>query len=159
MRHAVVIDAVRTPIGRAHKDRGIYRDVRSDDLATHAIKSLIERTGVPVDQVDDVVWGNVMQMGEQGMNMSRNVALMAGLPAETGGTTVNRLCGSSLQALNQAAHAVMSNAEDVQIVARRCTTTRIPVVRYPPTVSTVPYPSASTTTRCGFSATAAWDGT
>jgi acetyl-CoA acyltransferase len=116
MRHAVVIDAVRTPIGRAHKDRGIFRDVRSDDLATHAIKALIERTGVPVDQVDDVVWGNVMQMGEQGMNMSRNVALMAGLPAETGGTTVNRLCGSSLQALNQAAHAIMSNAEDVQIV-------------------------------------------
>ena len=116
MRHAVVIDAVRTPVGRAHMERGIYRDVRSDDLAAHTIEALIERTGVPVDQIDDVVWGNVMQMGEQGMNMGRNVALMAGLPVETGGTTVNRLCGSSLQALNQAAHAIMSNAEDAQIV-------------------------------------------
>jgi acetyl-CoA acyltransferase len=116
MKSAVVIDCVRTPIGRAHKERGWFRDVRSDDLAVACIKSLIERTGIDPALVEDVVLGNTQQTGEQGLNAARAIALMAGLPVEAGGTTVNRLCGSSLQALNQASHAIAAGFEDVQIV-------------------------------------------
>ena len=113
---AVVIDCVRTPIGRAHKERGWFRDVRSDDLAAHCVKSLIERTGIDPSEIEDVVLGNTQQTGEQGLNAARSIALMAGLPVATGGATVNRLCGSSLQALNQAAHSIAAGFEDVQIV-------------------------------------------
>ena len=116
MTEAVLVDAVRTPIGRAHKDKGVYRDVRSDDLAAIVVKALVERTGVDPERIEDVVLGNTQQQGEQGFNVARNVALLAGLPASAAGATVNRLCGSSLQALAQAAHAIMAGAEDVQIV-------------------------------------------
>jgi acetyl-CoA acyltransferase len=113
---AVVVDCVRSPIGRAHKERGWFRDVRSDDLAVACVKALIERTGIDPALVEDVVMGNTQQTGEQGLNAARSIALMAGLPVETGGATVNRLCGSSLQALNQASHAIAAGFEDVQIV-------------------------------------------
>jgi acetyl-CoA acyltransferase len=113
---AVVVDCVRTPIGRAHKEKGWFRDVRSDDLAVACIQALIERTGIDPGLVEDVVLGNTQQTGEQGLNAARSIALMAGLPVETGGATVNRLCGSSLQALNQASHAIAAGFEDVQIV-------------------------------------------
>lgn len=116
MKQAVVVDCVRTPVGRAHKDKGVYRDVRSDDLAVSVVKSLVERTGIDPEEVEDVVMGNTQQIGEQGMNIARCIGLMAGLPVAAGGTTVNRLCGSSLQALNQAVHAIKADAEDVQIV-------------------------------------------
>jgi len=116
MKNAVVIDCVRTPIGRAHKEKGWFRDVRSDDLAVSCIKALIERTGIDPALVEDVVLGNTQQTGEQGLNAARAIALMAGLPVEAGGATVNRLCGSSLQALNQASHAIAAGFEDVQIV-------------------------------------------
>lgn len=116
MTEAVLVDAVRTPIGRAHKDKGVYRDVRSDDLAAIVVKALVERTGVDPERIEDVVLGNTQQQGEQGFNVARNVALLAGLPATAAGATVNRLCGSSLQALAQAAHSVMAGGEDVQIV-------------------------------------------
>ena len=116
MKNAVIVECVRTPVGRAHKDRGVYRDVRSDDLAVTVVKALVERSGIDPVHVEDVVMGNTQQVGEQGMNAARNIGLMAGLPIESGGTTVNRLCGSSLQALNQAAHAVMVGSEDVQVV-------------------------------------------
>ncbi len=116
MKTPVVIDCVRTPIGRAHKDKGYYRDTRSDDLAVGVVRALLERTGIDPAEIEDVVFGNVQQQGEQGFNVARNVALMAGLPLKTAGTTVNRLCGSSLQALNQAAHSIIAGAEDVQIV-------------------------------------------
>ncbi len=116
MQHAVVVDAVRTPVGRAHPERGVFRDRRSDDLAVAVVRALVERSGVDGDLIEDVVLGNTQQTLEQGMNIARIVALMAGLPATTGGATVNRLCGSSLQALNQAAHAVMAGMADVQIV-------------------------------------------
>src|SRR5262249_11069431 len=116
MKSAVVIDCVRTPIGRAHKEKGWFRDVRSDDLAVECVKALVERTGIDPTSVEDVVLGNTQQTGDQGINAARSIGLMAGLPVEVGGTTVNRLCGSSLQALNQAAHAIAAGAEDVQIV-------------------------------------------
>ncbi len=116
MKRAVVVDCLRTPIGRAHKDKGVYRDVRSDDLAATVVRSLVERTGINPAAIEDVVLGNTQQQGEQGFCVARNVALLAGLPIETGGAAVNRLCGSSLQALNQATHAIMAGFEDVQIV-------------------------------------------
>jgi acetyl-CoA acyltransferase len=116
MNQAVVVDGVRTPIGRAHPVRGVYRDVRSDDLAVACVKALLDRTGVPPELVEDVVLGNTQQTQEQGINIARLVALMSGLPSSVCGTTVNRLCGSSLQALNQASHAIAAGAQDVQIV-------------------------------------------
>src|SRR5262245_33069808 len=113
---AAVADCVRTPIGRAHKERGWFRDVRSDDLAVACVRALIERTGIAPTEIEDVILGNTQQTGEQGLNAARSIALMAGLPVETGGATVNRLCGSSLQALNQAAHSIAAGYENVQIV-------------------------------------------
>lgn len=112
----VIIDACRTATGRAHPEVGVFRDVRGDDLAVAVVKAIIERTGIDPAVVEDVVIGNTQQQGEQGLNMARMVALMAGLPVTTAGTTVNRLCGSSLQALHQACHSIAAGAEDVHIV-------------------------------------------
>ncbi len=116
MNTAVVIDAVRTPIGRANAEKGFYRLTRSDDLAAACVKALIQRTGIATEAIEDLVFGNTQQTLEQGMNVARTIGLVAGLNVVTGGTTVNRLCGSSLQALNQASHAIAAGAEDVQIV-------------------------------------------
>ncbi|RIK78923.1 MAG: acetyl-CoA C-acyltransferase, partial [Planctomycetota bacterium] len=116
MKTPVIVDCCRTAIGRAHPERGAFRDVRSDDLAAAVVQALISRTGVDPAAIEDVVLGNTQQQREQGFNVGRIVALLAGLPASAAGATVNRLCGSSLQALNQAAHAVIAGAEDVQIV-------------------------------------------
>jgi acetyl-CoA acyltransferase len=116
MKTPVIVDCCRTAIGRAHGERGVFRDVRSDDLAATVVSALVERTGIDPAVIEDVVLGNTQQQREQGFNIGRIVALLAGLPSSVGGATVNRLCGSSLQAINQAAHAVMAGAEDVQIV-------------------------------------------
>jgi acetyl-CoA acyltransferase len=115
MRRAVVIEAVRTPIGRAHAEKGIYRDVRADDLSADLMRALLERTGLPPSEVEDIHWGCVKQQGEQGYNIARMGSLIAGLPIEVGGATVNRLCGSSLQAIHQAAQSIAAECEDVQI--------------------------------------------
>jgi acetyl-CoA acyltransferase len=116
VKNAVVVDAVRTPIGRSHPERGYYRDVRSDDLAVACIRSLLARNAIDPAEIHDVVLGCTQQTGEQGHNAARAIALMAGVPVQSGGCTVNRLCGSSLQALNQSAHAIAADMEDVQIV-------------------------------------------
>ncbi len=115
MRHAVVIEAVRTPVARAHPEKGWFRDVRADDLSADLMKALLERVNLPASAIEDVQWGCVKQQAEQGFNIARMAGLMAGLPIETGGTTVNRLCGSSLQAINQAAQSIAAGCEDVQI--------------------------------------------
>jgi acetyl-CoA acyltransferase len=115
MRNAVIIDAVRTPIGRAHAEKGIYRDVRADDLSADLIKALLERCGLPASEVEDIHWGCVLQQGEQGYDIARFAALIGGLPVEVAGVTVNRNCGSSLQAINQAAQSIAAGCEDVQI--------------------------------------------
>ena len=116
MKTAVVVDACRTPVGRAHAEKGVFRDVRSDDLAVMVVRALVERSGIDPAAIEDVVLGNTQQQREQGFNVARSVGLMAGLPVEAGGATVNRLCGSSLQAIAQASHAIVADAEDVQIV-------------------------------------------
>lgn len=116
MNNAVIIDCCRTPIGRAHAERGVFRDVRADDLAATVIRQLVERTGIDPADVEDVVLGNTQQTKEQGFNVGRIAGLLAGLPSTAAGTTVNRLCGSSLQALNQASHSIVAGGENVQIV-------------------------------------------
>ena len=116
MPAAVVIDCVRTPVGRSHPDKGLFRQVRSDDLAVSCVEALVTRTGIDPGIVEDVIMGNTQQTKEQGLNTARTIGLMAGLNVASGGTTINRLCGSSLQAVNQAAHSIIATAEDVQIV-------------------------------------------
>ncbi len=115
MRQAVIIEAMRTPIARAHPEKGFYRDVRADDLSADLMAGLLAKVGVPASEVEDVQWGCVKQQDEQGFDIARNAALIAGLPVETGGVTVNRLCGSSLQAINQAAMSIAAGCEDVQL--------------------------------------------
>src|SRR5436189_1621833 len=115
MRSAVVIEAVRTPVGRAHAEKGMYRDVRADDLSADLMKALLERVGISPSEVEDIQWGCVKQQGEQGYDVARQAALIAGLPIEVGGVTVNRNCGSSLQAINSAAQSIAAQCEDVQI--------------------------------------------
>jgi len=115
MRSAVVIEAVRTPIGRAHAEKGMFRDVRADDLSANLMRALLERVGLPAGAVEDIQWGCVNQQGEQGFDIARMAALIAGLPIEVGGVTVNRNCGSSLQAINAAAQSIAARCEDVQI--------------------------------------------
>jgi acetyl-CoA acyltransferase len=115
MRSAVVIEALRTPIGRAHPEKGCFRDVRADDLSAELIKGVLAKTKLPASAVEDVQWGCVKQQDEQGFNIGRMASLIAGLPVETGACTVNRLCGSSLQAVHQAAMSIAAGCEDVQI--------------------------------------------
>lgn len=115
MQQAVVIDAVRTPVGRASADQGYYRDVRAEDLSAGIIKALVERTGIDRNLIEDVKWGCVQQQGEQAFDIGRIAALMADLPIETGGVTINRNCASSLQAINDCAMSIRGECEDIQI--------------------------------------------
>ncbi len=115
MKQAVIVDAVRTPIGKASAEAGYFRDVRADDLSAHLLRSLVERTGIDPNVLEDVRWGCVQQQGEQGFDVARNAVLMADLPIEVGGVTINRNCASSLQAINDAAMSIMAGYEDVQI--------------------------------------------
>lgn len=115
MRHAVIIDALRTPVGKASSETGYYRSVRADDLSAHCMKALVERSGIDPHLIEDVRWGCVMQQGEQGIDIARIAALIAGLPIETGGVTINRNCASGLQAINDCALNIAAGCEDVQI--------------------------------------------
>jgi acetyl-CoA acyltransferase len=115
MKNAVVIDALRTPVGRASAENGYFRDVRSEDLSAHVIRSLVERTGVDPHLIEDVRWGCVQQQGEQGFDIARVAALAADLPVETAGVTVNRNCASSLTAINDAAASIVAGISEVQI--------------------------------------------
>ena len=113
----VIVACCRTAIGRAHAERGLFRHVRGDELLAAVIADVVARSGVDPATIEDVIVGATQQRGELGGNVARTVALMAGLPLSVAGTTVNRLCGSSLQALAQACHAIAAGAEDVHVVA------------------------------------------
>ena len=112
----VVVACCRTAIGRAHAERGVFRRVRGDELAAAVVRAVVERSGVDPDTIEDVILGATQQRGELGGNVARCAALMAGLPFSVAGTTVNRLCGSSLEALAQGCHAIAAGAENVQVV-------------------------------------------
>src|SRR5215216_2885423 len=109
-RDAVIVDAVRTPIGRYG---GALKDVRPDDLAALTIRAVIERTGIDPGLVEDVIFGCANQAGEDNRNVARMAALLAGLSTTVPGQTVNRLCGSGLQAINSAFHAIRAGEGDV----------------------------------------------
>ena len=114
MKDVVIVDAIRTPMGRSRG--GMFRNVRAEELSAHLIEGLLERNGQldPAD-VEDVVWGCVQQTLEQGFNIAKNASLMTSLPRTVAGQTVNRLCGSSMQALHTAAQAIMTGNGDVFI--------------------------------------------
>lgn len=114
MGDAYIIDAIRTPVGRRN---GALAGVRADELAASTLSEIVTRTGIDPNAIDDVVMGCVTQVHEQGVNVARNAALIAGLPVDVTGTTVNRLCGSSQQALNFAAMGVSSGHQDIVIAA------------------------------------------
>ena len=125
MKDVYVIDAVRTPIGR---HGGALASVRPDDLAAHVIAALVERNSVPGERVDDVLWGAANQAGEDNRNVARMAALLAGLPVEVPGATVNRLCGSGLEALNAAYRVIRSEEGELLIAGGSESMTRAPFV-------------------------------
>jgi acetyl-CoA acyltransferase len=114
-REVVIVEAVRTPIGRGHEEKGYYKDVHASNLLAKTYSELIDRAGIDASEVEDVVTGCVQQFGEQGMNIGRNAWLEAGLPIETPATTVDRQCGSAQQAVNFAAALIASGVHDVAI--------------------------------------------
>jgi acetyl-CoA acyltransferase len=124
MRDAVIVEAVRTPVG---KRNGSYKDTHPVDLSAHVLQALAERTGIDPAVVDDVVWGCVGQVGEQAMNVGRNAVLGAGWPESVPGTSVDRQCGSSQQAVHFAAAGVISGQYDVAVAGGVEVMTRVPM--------------------------------
>jgi 3-oxoadipyl-CoA thiolase len=126
LREAWIVSAVRTPIGR---HGGALRSVRPDDLAALVVREAVARAGVAPALVDDVVLGNANGAGEENRNVARMAALLAGLPVSVAGQTINRLCGSGLQALNSAAHAIMVGDGEVLVAGGVESMTRAPLVQ------------------------------
>ncbi|HET7580739.1 MAG TPA: acetyl-CoA C-acyltransferase [Bacillales bacterium] len=130
MNEVVIVDAVRTPIGRY---KGALKSVRPDDLAATIIEAILKRNpDVPKEDIEDVVLGNANGAGEENRNVARMAALLAGLPVSAAGTTVNRLCGSSLDAVNYAARAIAVGEGDVFIAGGTESMTRAPFVMAKP---------------------------
>ena len=124
-RTPVIVDALRTPMGRF---RGALAPMRPDDLAAHVVKALKDKHGAALEQIEDVYWGAANQAGEDNRNVARMAVLLAGLPIEVTGVTVNRLCGSGMEAIIQAAKAVMSGEGEVYIAGGSESMTRAPFV-------------------------------
>jgi acetyl-CoA acyltransferase len=114
-REVVIVEAVRTPVGRGHPEKGYYKDVHPNELLGRTWVEVIERAGIPAAAVEDVITGCVQQYGEQSYNIGRNAWLQAGLPVETPATTIDRQCGSAQQAVNFAAALVACGVHDVAI--------------------------------------------
>lgn len=130
MREVVIVDAVRTPIGRYN---GALKDVRPDDLGAIVIKALVERNpSLSAEELEEVVFGNANQAGEDNRNVARMSGLLAGLPVEVAGTTINRLCGSGLDAIMYAARAIAVGEGDIYIAGGTESMTRAPFVMAKP---------------------------
>ena len=129
LREAWIVEAVRTPIGRYG---GALASVRPDDLAALVVRAVVDRSGIDPALVEDVILGCANQAGEDNRNVARMAALLAGLPVEVAGLTVNRLCGSGLQAINSAAHAIAADDGDVFIAGGVESMTRAPYVMAKP---------------------------
>ena len=114
-REVVIVEAVRTPIGRGHKEKGYYRNTHPNELLGACFSEVIARAGISADLVEDVIAGCVQQYGEQMFNVARNAWLQAGLPVETPATTVDRQCGSAQQAVNFGAALIAAGVHDVVI--------------------------------------------
>jgi acetyl-CoA acyltransferase len=124
MRNAVIVDAVRTPVGRRN---GVFKNIHPVDLASVPLEALVERNGLDPELIDDVIMGNVSQIGEQAYNVGRNAALAAGFPESVPGVTIDRQCGSSQQSAHFAAQAIMAGAQDIVIAAGVENMTRVPM--------------------------------
>jgi acetyl-CoA acyltransferase len=124
MATAVIVDAVRSPLGRRN---GKLKDTHPVDLAAHTVKALVDRTGIDPALVEDVIMGCVMQVGDQAVNVGRNAALASGFPETVVGTSIDRQCGSSQQAAHFAAQGVIAGAYDVVIAAGVENMTRVPM--------------------------------
>jgi 3-oxoadipyl-CoA thiolase len=129
LREAWIIEAVRTPIGRYG---GALASVRPDDLAAATLRAVVDRSGIDATLIEDVILGCANQAGEDNRNVARMALLLAGLPVEIGGLTVNRLCGSGLQAINSAAHAINVGDGDIFIGGGVESMTRAPYVMLKP---------------------------
>lgn len=129
MNTPVIVDAIRTPIGRIG---GSLKDVRPDDLGALVIRKLLERNPIDPKQIDDVIMGCANQAGEDNRNVARMSLLLAGVPVDVPGVTVNRLCGSGLEAVNQSAHAIKAGAGQVYIAGGTESMTRSPLVMMKP---------------------------
>src|SRR6202171_4858801 len=126
MSEAVIVSAIRTPVGRAYK--GSLRATRPDDLAALAIKEALARVpGLDAKEIDDVILGCAMPEGEQGMNVARIAALRAGLPVESSAMTINRFCSSGLQAIAMAAERIMSGGAEVVVAGGTESMSMIPM--------------------------------
>ena len=129
MKEAVIVEAVRTPMGR---HGGILKDVRTDDLGAYIIAKLIDKTGIDKEEIEDVYFGCTNQAGEDSRNVARNASLLAGLPYTIPGATVNRLCGSGLEAINQAGRAIQTDHGDLFVAGGVESMTRGPWVMAKP---------------------------
>ncbi|HZR90963.1 MAG TPA: beta-ketoacyl synthase N-terminal-like domain-containing protein, partial [Gaiellaceae bacterium] len=129
MRRAVILSAVRTPVGRYG---GALSGVRPDDLAALAVAAAVERAGVDPGEIDDVYLGCANQAGEDNRNVARMALLLAGFPVDVPGQTVNRLCGSGLQAVNAAAQAIWSGQGDLFVAGGVESMSRAPLVMLKP---------------------------
>jgi len=115
MKEVVVVDCIRTPMGRSKG--GIFRNVRAETLSAHLMSKLVERNpSLDPNDIEDIIWGCVQQTKEQGFNIARNSQLLTTIPRSTGAVTVNRLCGSSMQALHDATSGIMSGRGDVYMI-------------------------------------------
>ena len=130
-REVVIVEAVRTPIGRGHPEKGAYKDVHPATLLAHTYAELISRAGIDAAEVEDVVTGCVQQFGEQGLNIARTAWLQAGLPIETAATTIDRQCGSAQQAVNFAATLIATGTHDCAIGSGIEHMSRIPLAAGP----------------------------
>ncbi|MFQ6396270.1 thiolase family protein [Nocardia sp. KC 131] len=124
MREAVIVDAVRTPLG---KRNGSLAELHAADLSAEVLTALTRRTGIDPGLVDDVMWGCVTQIGDQSSNIGRFAVLAAEWPEHVPGVTINRACGSSQQAIDSAAHAVMAGQYDLVVAGGVETMTRVPL--------------------------------
>ncbi len=115
MKQAVIVDCIRTPMGRSKA--GIFRNVRAEELSAYVMRGILERNpGLAPEEIDDVIWGCVQQTLEQGFNVARNAALLAGIPHSVPAVTVNRLCGSSMQALHDAVRSIQCGMGEVYLI-------------------------------------------
>jgi acetyl-CoA acyltransferase len=114
-REVVIVEAVRTPVGRGHLEKGYYKDLHPADLLGRCYTEVLDRAGVDASEVEDVIAGCVQQFGPQGMNVARNAWLQEGLPIEAAATTVDRQCGSAQQAVNFGAALIAAGIHDVVI--------------------------------------------
>ncbi len=126
MRDAVIVEAVRTPIGKG-KANGALHGINAVDLLAHSLKAVVERTGIDAALIDDVIGGAVSQVGEQSQNVTRTALLAAGYPESVPGTTVDRQCGSSQQAVHFAAQGVIAGAYDIVVAAGVESMSRVPM--------------------------------